>query len=214
MLRFSRHPFHLAFCLVILLPALVSVLLGAPSARADLESGKAAYLRDDHAIAYKELRPLAEAGNAEAQYFLSNVLRIAAGVSGRGVENDRAESDRMLRLAAKQDHAGALERLGQDYHWSNDYARAFEYSLRAARVDGESGTWTIAFMYCFGEGVPRDSLESDAWKSFDRGPFRHDVEAWEGVQCETTIRVTPEYILRVNRRAAEIRKEYGLPVDF
>jgi len=192
----------------------VLVLFVASPATADLALGEAAFWQKDYATAYRELLPHAKTGNAEAQYLVSRVLRLATGVSGRGAEEDQLESDRMLRQAAEQNHADALEQLGQDYHDLYDYDHAFEYSLRAARVDGESGTWTIAFMYCFGEGVPRDSLESDAWKSFDRGPYRHNVEAWEGIQCETTVKMTPEYVLRVNRRAAEIRKEYGLPLDF
>ncbi len=39
----------------------------ATPAWADLASGQAAYLRGDYGVAWRELKPLADQGNAEAQ---------------------------------------------------------------------------------------------------------------------------------------------------
>jgi TPR repeat protein len=49
----------------------------------EFEEGRAAYERGDYATAIKKLRPLAEAGNAEAQFYLG-----AMYAEGRGVPQD------------------------------------------------------------------------------------------------------------------------------
>ena len=198
---------------VIYAPAIISLFSALPVA-ADVRDGERAYRAKDYAVAYQELLPAAEAGNAEAQFLLSQVLRLGAGVSGASKEADRTASDLWLHRAAERGYGKALESVGQEFHDKYDYEKAFEYSLRAAKADGESGTWMLGFMYCFGEGVPRDSLEADAWKAVSFHPFTHNVAAWQGLQCEVGATVTQEYLLRVNRRAEEIRRQYNLPSEF
>lgn len=63
----------------------------------DLDKGFAAYDRGDFEIALQELRPLAEHGNAYAQYILGIMY-----LFGDGVPQDEAEAARLLRLAAAQ----------------------------------------------------------------------------------------------------------------
>ena len=58
----------------IILAGCVALLLAGP-ARADFAAGKAAFDQGDFATAEREWRPLAEAGDAEAQYRLGNVLQ-------------------------------------------------------------------------------------------------------------------------------------------
>lgn len=189
------------------------LLVPAFQARADLEAGEAAFRDRDYKTAYRELLPLAESGDAAARYALSKVLYFGAGVSGRSVEEDEAVSKELRAKAAEQGHPKALRDIADDYHFAYNYEKAFEFSLRAAQVDGVSGSGLISFMYCFGEGVPRDSLEADAWYVMNLGPFAHNVEVFQGLQCEFGATVTAEYLLRVNRRSKEIKREYGLPSD-
>ncbi len=192
----------------------VASLLWTLPAAADVNEGERAYRADDFVTAYRELLPAAQAGNAKAQYLLSKVLYWGNGVSGSSAATDRATSYIWLLRAAEQNYGKALEELAQESHDEYDYDQAFQYGLRAAQADGRSGTWLLAFMYCFGEGVPRDSLEADAWQAVSFHPFTHNVAAWQGLQCEVGATVTQEYLMMVNRRAEDIRREYNLPTDF
>ena len=63
--------------------------------------------RGDYATALREWKPLAEQGNADAQFNLGLMYR-----NGEGVQQDHEESAKWFRRAAEQGHAGAQSRLG------------------------------------------------------------------------------------------------------
>ena len=79
-------------------------------AGADFDAGLAAYERDDYATALREWRPLAEQGDADAQFGLGLMYH-----DGDGVPQDGAEAVRWFRLAAGQGDAHAQLFLGQMY---------------------------------------------------------------------------------------------------
>ncbi len=89
--------------------ALVVVLVAAP-AWADFKAGAEAYQRGDYATALKEWRPLAEQGDAGAQFNLGVMYD-----DGRGVPQDDAEAVRGYRRAAEQGYAEAQFNLGLMY---------------------------------------------------------------------------------------------------
>ena len=62
-----------------------------------MEEGRGAYESGDYAVALGLLRPLAERGDAEAQYNLGVMYR-----NGQGVPHDDAEAVKWYRLAAEQ----------------------------------------------------------------------------------------------------------------
>ena len=64
---------------------------------ADYQAGFEAAARGDYATALRELRPLAEQGDARAQYGLGIMYD-----KGRGVTQDHAEALKWIRLAAEQ----------------------------------------------------------------------------------------------------------------
>ena len=76
----------------------------------DFDAGLDAYERGDYETALKIWRPLAEQGNAHAQYFLGKLYK-----DGQGVPQDYEEAARWYRLAAKQGHAKAQYSLGWLY---------------------------------------------------------------------------------------------------
>ncbi len=73
--------------------------LTAP-AWAGVEEGVAAYDRGDYATALREWRPLAEQGNAVAQYNLGLMY-----ARGHGVPQDFAKALQWWSMAAEQGHA-------------------------------------------------------------------------------------------------------------
>jgi TPR repeat protein len=86
------------------------VLLFAAEARADFNSGCAAFERGDFAAARKEWAPLAEQGHPQAQFRLGCLYTF-----GQGVPQDYAMALRLYRLAADQGDADAQNNLGGLY---------------------------------------------------------------------------------------------------
>ena len=98
-------------------PALLSGLVlglvlavGAAPLRADFQEGLAAYDAGDFAAAAEAWRPLAEAGDVEAQVALAGLY-----TSGLGVPTDPTEAARLYRAAAEQGDAVARLNLGDAY---------------------------------------------------------------------------------------------------
>ena len=79
-------------------------------ASAGYDAGEAAYKRGDYATALRELRPLAERGNAGTQ----RVLGVMYG-KGRGIPQDYADALQWYRKAAEQGDAHAQYNLGSMY---------------------------------------------------------------------------------------------------
>ncbi len=114
----------------------VTVLLLAVSAapsRADFADGLAAYDAGDYRTSVEEWRPLAEAGDPEAQVALASLY-----LDGLGVARDQVEGARWYRLAAEQGEPVAQLNLGDLYSRGQgvprDLAQAYLWlSLAAAQ---------------------------------------------------------------------------------
>ena len=79
-------------------------------AGAGWEEANAAYRKSDFVTAMKELRPLAERGDANAQYNVGVMYG-----QGDGVERNDPEALKWFRKAAQQGHVGAQMNLGIIY---------------------------------------------------------------------------------------------------
>lgn len=116
--------------------ALVLVLLAwfAAPARADVDSGVAAFKQGDYATALREFKPLAELGNARAQFNLGYMYD-----KGHGVPQDFQEAVRWYRLAAEQEYVRAQTHLGAMYERGagvpQDYVLALMWLNLAAAQD-------------------------------------------------------------------------------
>lgn len=87
--------------------ALVTAAGGA-SAQGEFDAGMFAYLRGDYAAALEQLLPLAQRGNADAQFFLGQMYE-----EGQGVQRDPAAARRWYRAAADQGQGDALNALAR-----------------------------------------------------------------------------------------------------
>jgi|TARA_R110002124_G_scaffold38253_4_gene121456 hypothetical protein len=85
---------------------LAGVGLAGP-ARADLAEAQAAYNAGDFAAAFKNLKPAAEGGDAEAQALIAGMY-----ARGQGTAADLGEAARWYGLAADQGHLYATTMLG------------------------------------------------------------------------------------------------------
>ena len=86
------------------------VFMLATPVLADFQAGLDAYKRGDYDTAMTEWRPLAEQGDAEAQWFLGSMY-----YQGKGVPQDDQEAVRWYWQAADQGDAYAQNTLGYMY---------------------------------------------------------------------------------------------------
>ena len=93
-----------------LMTMLVVLALLTSAQAADMQAGSEAYGRGDYAGALLEWRPLAEQGNAKAQFNMGLLYE-----NGEGVPQNHAEAAGWYRKAAEQDLAEAQVNLGLLY---------------------------------------------------------------------------------------------------
>lgn len=128
--RSTMRSFLLAILLVVDCSAAVAALSG--------EEPYEALQRGDYRLAAGLFYPLAERGDARAQYNLGLLY-----ASGLGVAHDYQAALKWHRMAAKQGHAGAQSELAQMYANGQgvpqDYIRAYMwYSVAAESLSGGS----------------------------------------------------------------------------
>ena len=128
------------------LATMLSFLAFTPVAAQDLMKGYDAFEAGDYATALQEWRPLAEQGDADAQYFLGVMYK-----NGQGVPQDYAESVKWYRLAAEQGDADAQYNLGVTYKNGEgvpqDYAEAIKWYRLAADQGDADAQYNLGVMY-------------------------------------------------------------------
>jgi len=103
-----------------------SVTLASP-VLADVKAGVDAWQQGDYSRAISEWRPLALAGDADAQFNMGQAYKL-----GRGVQPDAAAALDWYRRAATQGHLRAEDNLGLAMFQQGDRANAMPYLERAA----------------------------------------------------------------------------------
>jgi uncharacterized protein len=144
---------------------LLTLAIAQPSpAAADMNEGIAAYKRGDYAAALIELRPLAEQGNSDAQFYLGIMY-----YNGQGVPQDYSEAVKWYRKAAGQGIAIAQNNLGFMYDEGRgvpqDYAEAVKWYRKAAEQGDASAQLNLGVKYQHGQGVPQDYVQSHMWSN-------------------------------------------------
>jgi len=137
-------------------------VLATPVAAQKIDAGRAAYEAGDYATALENFQPLAEQGNAEAQFNLGFMH-----ANGQGVPQDYAEAVRWYRLAAEQGNAVAQAILGfmhaNGQGVPQDYAEAVRWFRLAAEQGNAEAQFTLGTRYDNGQGVPQDIVLAHMW---------------------------------------------------
>jgi len=142
---------HLLFC------ALALLLISLSPARADLEAGKRAYDQGDYATALKELRPMAEQGDTQAQTLLGIMYN-----RGRGVPFDVGQAMKWYKAAADQGNAEAQCYLGAIY-LKRDTAQGLKL-LKLSAQQGDADAYLILGMaYMNLKEASQDVVQADMW---------------------------------------------------
>ncbi len=150
--------------------AFITALLCCNPSFAGLNEGLAALAKADYATAVKELRPLADRGDAEAQYRIGLMHEF-----GRGYPIDKAQGIAWFRKAAAQNHTAALQELGVIYAMGDgvpkDDAQAVAWFREAADLGNPTAQFNLALMIAKGTGAPKDDALAVSWfrKAADQG---------------------------------------------
>ena len=124
---------------------LLSALVSSSSLSADFAKGLDAYQRGDYASAFEEWIPLAEQGNASAQYNLGRMYR-----NGDDVKQDYGSAINWYILAAEQGHANAQFKLGLMYDMGigveRDISTAIMWYILAAEQGNSNAQYRLGNM--------------------------------------------------------------------
>ena len=132
------------------LPLLAVSTLAVP-ARADVKTGVDAWQAGDYQTAVAEWRPLAIAGDADAQFNLGQAYKL-----GRGVPADLVQAEAWYRRAAKQGHLQAEDNLGLVLFTANRREDAMPFIFRSAARGEPRAQYVLGTAHFNGDLAERD----------------------------------------------------------
>jgi uncharacterized protein len=144
--------------------AILVLSFAVPVVAGPLEDSRAAYVRGDFATAERLFRPLAEHGNAIAQYNLGVMY-----YKGEGVHQSYPDAVFWYRHAAWQGDASAQLELGvmcyKGQGTLQNYAEALTWFRKAADQGSAQAQINLGAIYANGQGVPQDYIHAHMWLS-------------------------------------------------
>src|SRR3954464_1941796 len=114
-----------------LVAAAAFILLSSPLSAQSVKAGIEAWQRADYSSAVAIWKPLAERGDADAQFNLGQAYRL-----GRGVENNLSVAETWFKRAAASGHMDAQTTLGLLLFQNGDQAAGLKW-LKQASDQGE-----------------------------------------------------------------------------
>lgn len=145
-----------------LLPLAALALIPCTSTAADLEKGFAAFDVGDYETSLAECQPLADEGNAAAQFCVGRLY-----ANGFGVPMDDAQALRWYGAAADQGYPAAQYNLGVMHAngWGVQMSdgNAAEFYIAAAAQGYVPAVMSLAEVCYRGMGVEEDAVEAYAW---------------------------------------------------
>lgn len=138
----------------------VAAALAAPAGAKTVKAGIEAWQRGEHSEAVAIWRPLAEAGDADAQFNLGQAYRL-----GRGAPTNLGAAQAWLDRAARKDHLDAQATLGLLLFQNGNLQGGLRW-LKTAAERGEPRALLVYGTALFnGDGVPRDPVAAYAYVS-------------------------------------------------
>ncbi len=192
--RFSLCAFTILLCSVL-------------SAAGDLESAKRAYQDKDYAKAFKEVMPLADQGNADAQFILGKMYW-----EGQGVLKDSDQAIKWFKLSAAQGNADAQFYLGSFYLLPHrDIAEGAKWLRISAEQGNQDAQWLLGKAYLQGDKeLPRDPVLAEMWL---RLAAKDNLEFYENALRTAEREMTPQQIAKGKALAEAWKPKPGLRPD-
>ena len=129
---------------------------------ADFQKGLAAAKSGDFATALREWTPLAEQGDAAAQFNLGLMY-----ANGKGVPQNDKTAVKWYTRAAKQGDAPAQTNLGWMYDKGRGVPQGDKFAVKWYRLAAEQGyasaQYNLGWMYANGRGVVQDYVRAHMW---------------------------------------------------
>ena len=176
-----------------LIAAIMIAAVSAPLSAQSVEEGVEAWQQGNYAEAVAMWQPLAEGGDADAQYNLAQAYRI-----GRGTQPNAVESRKWFELAAKQGQVDAQTALGLLLIQTADRAEALQWLKLAAEQNEPRALLVYGAALYKGDGVPRDPKLGYDYVSKAAGlglkPAKDtlaQMDALNAAQQQTAIATTP-----------------------
>lgn len=123
----------------------------AGTASADVRAGIEQWRAGNYEAAIREWRPLAERGDADAQFNMGQAYRL-----GRGVSADPRTSNMWFERAARQGHAQAEANLALSLFQSGERERSIPWLQRAAERGDRRAQYYLGTAHFNGDLVARD----------------------------------------------------------
>lgn len=165
----------------IMLILLVQFFLQSAAGASPLEDGITAFQAGNYQQAFELWKPLAEAGDAKAQYNIGLMF-----LNGLGLERNAIYARELFLAAARQGLDDAQYNLGLIFFEGISVFRssreAYQWWSLAAEQNHAAAQFNLGYLYIFGMGTPRDT---------DKGMALWEASAQNGYQqaIETLIRV-------------------------
>lgn len=172
-MKFRRHAIGLALglCFIGLALGLYFSVAGSEEESPVFQQSELsfAYQTGDFAKFISLLRPLAEQGDADAQFSLGKMYD-----DGWGVAQDHQEAAKWYRLAAEHGNASAQRIQGGMYESGQGVAKDYREAARWYRLAAVQGDiWAqadLGELYAKGRGVAKDYQEAVKWYRLAAGP--------------------------------------------
>lgn len=174
---------------------------------ADFEKGLVAYNSGDYEAAFKEWQPLAEQGNADAQFNLAIMYD-----NGWGVARDHRHAANWYLRAAQQGYVQAQLNLGVAYALGEgvpqDDHEAVKWYRKAAEQGNADAQHGLGLQYALGKGVAQDFLMSYVWLNLAAIQGQEQALEFQGIVEEL---ITPSQLEEVPQLISQYLQDYVVP---
>jgi TPR repeat protein len=148
----------------------MTVAVAGAAAAGPFDDALVAAERGNYSTALRLLRPLAEQGDADAQYNLGVMYN-----NGDGVPQNYSEAIKWHRKAADQGNGNSQFNLGFMYDRGRgippNYAEAVKWYRLAANQGVAIAQYKLGVKYHDGQGVPRDYVQAHMWFDLSASQF-------------------------------------------
>jgi uncharacterized protein len=160
---------------------------------------KASLHKGDYAGALKELRPLAQKGDAKAQSSLGLMY-----ATGRGVPQNSVEAEKWIRKAAEQGLAEAQYNLGlinvKGQGAKQNNTEALKWFKKSSDQGYAKAQYSLGVMYLQGLGVPKNPVQAYMWLYLSGSQGNQDAtKAMNALKGN----MTPAQIARAKKLASQ-----------
>ena len=143
--------------------ALYLAAVAGTAAAAIYEDGLEAFENNDFDRAFEVWRPLADKGDAIAQYSLGKLFERGGG----SIQQDFVQAARWYRVASRQGIAAAQNNLALMHAQGRGVDRNLDHAIdlwfKAARQNHAMAQYNLGLAFYRGEGLEKDTREAAAW---------------------------------------------------